>query len=35
MLGLHLGNVALLYDQGLVIDDTQDPATAQLGRTPR
>ena len=30
MLGLHLGNVALLYDQGLVIDDTQDPATAQL-----
>ncbi|WP_420130668.1 hypothetical protein [Longimicrobium sp.] len=30
LLGLHLGNVALLYDQGLVIDDTQDPATAQL-----
>ncbi|HYR06759.1 MAG TPA: hypothetical protein VEQ60_03245 [Longimicrobium sp.] len=30
MLGLHLGNVALLYDQGLVVNETQDPATAQL-----
>lgn len=30
MLGLHLGNVALLYDQGLILDETQDPATAQL-----
>ena len=30
LLGLHLGNVALLHDQGLILDDTQDPATAEL-----
>jgi hypothetical protein len=30
LLGLHLGNVALLYDQGLVVNESQDPATAQL-----
>lgn len=30
MLGLHLGSVALLFDQGLILDETQDPATAQL-----
>ena len=30
MLGLHLGSIALLFDQGLVLEVTQDPATAQL-----
>ncbi|HEX6370258.1 MAG TPA: hypothetical protein VF006_15165 [Longimicrobium sp.] len=30
MLGLHLGNVALLFDQGLILNESQDPATAQL-----
>jgi hypothetical protein len=30
LLGLHLGNVALLHDQGLILDGTQDPATAEL-----
>jgi hypothetical protein len=30
MLGLHLGNIALLFDQGLILTEAQDPATAQL-----
>lgn len=30
MLGLHLGNIALLFDQGLDLEVSQDPATAQL-----
>ncbi|WP_420128869.1 Ig-like domain-containing protein [Longimicrobium sp.] len=30
MLGLHLGNIALLFDQGLIVNESQDPATAQL-----
>jgi hypothetical protein len=34
MLGLHLGSIALLFDQGLVLDETQDPAAAQLRPYP-
>lgn len=30
MTGLHLGSIALLFDQGLVVDASTDPAAAEL-----